>query len=463
MTASTKETDTIMAPLTSTAGGTVALIRISGPDAITICARFFQPHNLLESEGGRFFYGRLIKPDKAIVDEVLVYVFKSPNSFTGEDVVEISCHNNIFILEDIVQMLVEAGCRLAEPGEFSKRAFLNNKIDLVQAEAIADLIAAKSRASTRNSLKMLEGRLSKELKALKDKLIKMASMLELELDFSEEDLEIIADDELLRILNGIISFTKKLQTSYKNSRMLHKGAEVLIAGKPNVGKSSLMNALLNKDRVIVSSIPGTTRDLIHEDILMDDVLVRLIDTAGIRFTEDEIEAEGVNRAKSLLHDSDMVLFLIDLSDEVSSDEKEMLESLLNHVGERVILVGNKTDLKHNPHSKDFFDKSKAHKVSISAYDGGGLDSLKRLITNTVKKSFTQSQEDILITNQRQFNVLGRVEKGLTQAKEALNSKMSSEFIAIHIRDAIDALSELTGVISTDDILNSIFKDFCIGK
>ena len=300
------EKDTIISPISSVSGGSVSLIRLSGTDSIRITNKFFPKSNLETYEGGRFLHGTIVSESSETIDSVIIYLFKAPKSYTGENTIEIGCHSNVFIIEDILQLFLRNECRLAKPGEFTQRAFLNGKMDLAQAEAVADIISSKTKRGVKNSLSVLEGKLSDKILQLKKKIIDIASLLELGLDFSEEGIELVSNDHFSSTLKTLILEIEALLETFSNSRQFQKGVEVLIAGKPNVGKSSLMNALLEKDRVIVSHIPGTTRDLIHEDIVVEETLVRLIDTAGIRFTEDHVEAAGVDKAKKLLNDSLML-------------------------------------------------------------------------------------------------------------------------------------------------------------
>lgn len=455
--------DTIISTITPVTGGSISLLRISGEDAIEITNKYFISYDLLKSTGGQFYFGQFTDQEKNIIDEVIVYVFTKPKSYTGENVIEISCHSNVFIVEEIINLFLQSGCRIAEPGEFSKRAFLNGKMDLVQAEAVADIIASKSRASVKNALNLLEGRLSKKILQLKKNLIDIGSLLELELDFTEEDLEIISKDKYLATIQSAIEIVEKLLKTYNRGREFQKGIEILIAGKPNVGKSSLMNALLERDRVIVSHIPGTTRDLIHEDIILEDVLVRLIDTAGIRFTIDQIEAEGVTRARKLLQTANIILILIDTSQAVDDDDLEIINSLIEKKRDEIIIIGNKTDKKVNEETQKYIKSLELQTVYISAKEEKNIDLLKQTLLNRIKVREREFSEDVILSNKRQFDILQRVKKILEKNSESFKNDEGFEFIAVDLRLAIDTLSEITGEISTDDILNNIFSNFCIGK
>ncbi|KAA3609834.1 MAG: tRNA uridine-5-carboxymethylaminomethyl(34) synthesis GTPase MnmE [Calditrichaeota bacterium] len=457
------EKDTIIAPISSVSGGSVSLIRISGIDAINISDVFFPTLDITEKKGGTFYFTKFISNRSDIVDEVMVYVFKGPKSYTGEDVIEISCHGNVFIVEEILQNYLSAGCRIAKPGEFSQRAFLNGKMDLTQAEAVADIIASKSKSAVKNSLQALEGKLSEKVSSLKQYLIDIGSLLELGLDFSEEDIEIVSNEQLKTTLIKTLSEITILLNSFSNSRQFQKGIEVLIAGKPNVGKSSLMNALLEKDRVIVSHIPGTTRDHIHEDIIIDDTLIRLIDTAGIRFTKDQIEAEGVNKTKRFLNTADIILAIFDISKEIENDDEEIINHITKEMKDRAIFVGNKNDKKTNEETVETLKKYSDIMVSVSAKNDNNIDELRKIIASHITKENNHDPEHIVISNERHFNILNTVKNQISTTIDSFDNEPGHEFIAMDIRAAINTLSEITGEITTDDILNNIFSNFCIGK
>jgi tRNA modification GTPase len=455
--------DTIISPISSTLGGSVNLIRISGPNAIQMADRYFSNKNLMNEKGGQFFFGKLINQQTEIIDDIVLLLYKAPHSYTGEDVIEISCHGNAFIVDQILELFLSVGCRMSEPGEYTKRAFLNGKMDLVQAEAVADLISAKSRSLVKFSLDNLNGKLSKYIIQIKDQIINTASLLELDLDFNEENLNIVTDVQVKESLKAVIQKIEHLLKSYELGKVLNKGIEVLITGKPNVGKSSLMNALLEKNRVIVSSTPGTTRDTIHEDIIINNIMVRFIDTAGIHITEDQIEAEGVNRAKCLFEHANIILLVIDGSEELEEEDHNLIKSISSIYAEKLMILLNKSDLKKNNSTNDSVRASGVRNISISALKNDKIDFLKNEITSRFKNVNNNIQEDQLVTNQRQVNILIKIKESLESATNALDAKLGFEFISIDLRNAIDHLSEITGEISTDDILNNIFSSFCIGK
>lgn len=457
------EHDTIIAPITPVVGGSVALIRISGKNAINFTNELFKGKTLLKQEGGRFYHGQMINERSELIDDVVVFLYRKPHSYTGEDIVEISAHGNPFIVEEILQQYLAKGCRIAQPGEFSRRAFLNGKMDLIQAEAVADLIAAKSKAIAKNSLQNIKGKLSYLVSELKEQLVQVASLLELDLDFTEDDLDIISSDQINDVLDRVLEKVNSLLESYNYSKILSKGIEALITGKTNVGKSSLMNALLERDRVIVSSMPGTTRDFIHEDIVIKNVLVRFIDSAGIRFAKNRIEAAGVDRAKELYDRSDIILLVIDASKRLSKRDYDLLELLSSQFGNKLIVLANKKDLLPNQNTTRFLDNPELEVQHISAKTGENLDLVKERIIDKIHTSEKDLSEEVLISNERQKGILLTTRENLLLAKEALSNNVGYEFIAVDIRNAINSLSEISGQITSEDILNNIFSNFCIGK
>lgn len=455
--------DTILSLISSAAGGSISLIRLSGQDSFELMSRYFKSKSGKEAEGGRFFFGKIIDNKGEVIDEVVVLFYRKPHSYTGEDVVEISCHANPFIIKDLLTLFQSAGCRLAEPGEFTRRAFLNAKMDLVQAEAVADLIMSKSRAAVKNSLMHVEGKLSEQLKTIKTQLRDTASMLELDLDFSEEDIDVIASDDIDKKLKNIIDTIDKFISSYHYGHVLSKGIEVLIAGKPNVGKSSLMNAFLMKDRVIVSDIPGTTRDMIHEDMVIENTLIRFIDSAGIHLTEDVIEMQGVSRAKRHMDHADIILIMIDISEPLTDDDMELLDRIHTLYPEKMIVCGNKKDLGVHGDNLSLLDKKTEAVHLISAIHNTGIDHIKKIIIEKVHDMEHHVSDELMISNERQYNALKKCLEALEAARETLHNNVGFEFVAVDLHTAITHISEVTGEITADDILNNIFSQFCIGK
>ncbi len=448
-------TDTIIAPITGLTGGSVHMIRISGKDAIPLLNRFFSK-KIDARKQNVFFYGRLVNEENKPIDEVVAFVYKAPHSYTGEDVVEISCHANILITEEIIELFIRNGCRFAEPGEFTKRAFLNGKIDLLQAESVAELISARSKKAVENALSQLEGRFSKEIRQIRENIVKALSLLELNIDFSEEDIEVITDDEIYNILSQTEQAIARFLDSYQKGKLLQNGLKVLITGKPNVGKSSLMNALLEKDRVLVSDIPGTTRDIIHDEIYLDNILIKFMDTAGIRFSHDKLEQEGVKRAKELYTEADFILMLFDVSSEFTEEDRHLFE-LAQKYKEKVIFVGNKIDLRIHPGNKRTMDENF---ILISAKKKTNIEQIKETIKEKLK---TVEIESTFINTERQYNKLKAVLDSIRKAKKTLKENIGHEFVAMEIREVIHDLGELTGEITNEDVLNNIFSNFCIGK
>lgn len=459
----TNRKTTIIAPVSASVGGSINIIRVSGEKAIEISNQIFVPHDLSQSESGRFFHGH-IQIDKANkIDEVVLLIYRAPSSYTGEDVVEINCHANPIIVQSIIRVYLDNQCKLAEPGEFTKRAFINGKMDLTQAEAVADIIASKSKHAIQNSLSVLEGSLKTKLNGIKNSLTNAASLLELDLDFTEEDLGIINPDTIKNELSNVKRDIAYLIKSYDVGKELNRGIEVLITGKPNVGKSSLMNTILGHNRMIVSSVPGTTRDTVHEDIMLNDILVRFIDSAGIRLTEDVVESEGVERARNLFNRASAILLLIDLSEPPSAEDWNLLKMTKSFYPEKTVILGNKCDLPVNKNTAEALSDHAENVINISAKQDKNIEKLKKRLTSQFLSSADQRGEDIFITNERQYRALVSTQEGLDRAGHSLDSKAGNEFVAFDLREAIQHLSEITGEITSDDILNNIFLNFCIGK
>ena len=453
MTKITEDFDSICAISSPPGKGGVALIRISGLNSILIVDKIFSK-SINESKGYQIFYGKIISKGEHI-DDVLVTVFKNPQSFTGEDTVEINCHGSIFIQQKILTLLCENGARIAEPGEFSKRAFLNRKLDLSQTEAIADLINSKSSAAHSLAIKQLKGGVSSELKTLRSKLIEFASLIELELDFSEEDVEFADRNHLNQLIEALKLHVEKLKNSFQYGNAVINGVSTVITGRPNAGKSTLLNNMLNEQRAIVSSIAGTTRDTIEEIITINGIDFRLVDTAGIRNTEDEIEKIGVAKTLEKINQSSLVIYIYDC---VENNEQEVNKDLKKYIDDNIphIIVANKIDLKKNVKeiNKNHFKTSLNNKESI--------EDLKKLIYNLFEKQNIYNS-DIVISNSRHFEALKLAHDELIKVENGLVENKSGDLIAMDIRQILYYIGSITGEISSDELLGNIFAKFCIGK
>lgn len=447
--------DTITAIATPTGVGALAIIRISGNKTISVADTIFMgKKRVADSNSHTVHYGKIIDfRNNLLVDDVLLTVFKAPNSYTGEDMIEISCHGNPLVTQKIIDIILSKNIRVAEPGEFTKRAFLNNKIDLAQAEAVVDVITSRSDASLRGARNQLDGLLSKNVVGLRQSLLDTLSLLELELDFVEEDIEFLARDGLVSKIEPIIQKIDDLLKTYVFGRVLRDGVNVAIVGKPNVGKSSLLNYLLKESRAIVSHIPGTTRDIIREEISLGGILFKLYDTAGIRFSEDIIEIEGVRRTNETIVNSDIVLFINDVDRGISDDLYKELCDL--GVKDRIIKVINKIDLARGAEIVDA--------VKISALTGQGIDNLIAVMREKALGDYNYTEKSFVVSNIRHFHCLKSARDSLSDALLSVNKKLSGEFIAIDIRNAVDSLGEIIGEVTSEDILNNIFSKFCIGK
>ncbi|NJD21325.1 MAG: tRNA uridine-5-carboxymethylaminomethyl(34) synthesis GTPase MnmE [Melioribacter sp.] len=448
------EDDIIVALATPAGIGAISVIRVSGTGSISAVGKIFNgKHDLLRCSTHTIHYGKIFDENKEMIDDVLISIFKKPNSYTGEESVEISTHGSSLIVQKIIQTLLKENIRLAEPGEFTKRAFLNGRIDLAQAEAVADLINSRTEASFRGARNQLDGLLSKKVEGLRNKLVTASSLIELELDFAEEDLEFVSKNEVIKLIDEIIFEIDQLLETYKFGKILRDGVNVAIVGKPNVGKSSLLNYILKESRAIVSHIPGTTRDVIREEVSIDGVLFRLFDTAGIRNSYDEIEKEGVSRSQQAVKDADIVIFLNDITEKFSMDLYNKLLQLTTK--DRILIVLNKIDLN--------FTETFSGDIKISALSGAGISELFNLLKEKAASNNSYSEKTAIISSVRHYDALLNARKQLKNARRSIENKMSGEFISTDLRSAEDSLGEIIGIVSSDDILNSIFAKFCIGK
>ena len=452
--------DTIVALATPPGIGAIGIVRLSGSKSFQIISHLFPAKNLSEAPSHTLHVGYL-SDDKKNIDEVVISLFRGPKSYTGEDVIEISAHGSPFILQQIIAACIKYGARLAKPGEFTLRAFLKGKMDLTQAEAVADLIASNTSASHKTALHNIRGGFSQELKLLREQLIRFSALIELELDFSQEDVEFADRKQLYELINQITKVTVRLINSFQLGNVIKNGVTVVIVGKPNAGKSTLLNTLLNENRAIVSEIAGTTRDTIEELLNIDGIIFRLIDTAGIRkHTTDSIEKIGVERSMEKIRTADIVLYLFDSTSEPVA-ELERQAADFNKSAIKYIFVANKTDLITESVAREKY-AAVYNLVFISAKENRHTKVLKEKITDIVLAGQLNT-ENTIVTNARHFHALKEVEKSLGEIKAGLDKKLPGDLLALDIRRCLHYLGEITGEITNDDQLDYIFSKFCIGK
>ena len=512
--------DTIFAPATIPGTGAISVIRISGPEAIPAAAALVHPvasadisdesrrgngdfkceascacpnQQIIESKGYRMHFGQISGKDGRLLDEVIASVFRAPHSYTGEDSVEISCHASSYIVSEISALLVDLGLRPAEPGEFTQRAFLNGKMDLAQAEAVADVIAAQSAASHRIAVNQLKGGFSSELKTMRASLLEIVSLMELELDFSDEDVEFADRGRLNSLVDGVMAHIRRLMDSFRAGNAIKNGVPVALVGATNVGKSTLLNALLGEERAIVSDIHGTTRDTVEETMNLDGVLFRFIDTAGLRETAETVEKIGIERSYKKLHEAQIVLGVVDASRVFEENCREIREILSHTDPDRqdIIIVLNKcdalvgTDCESAGYAASgmdssigtelrnknvicinkyvsFIDNNKIKVVAISAREKAGIDGLKSLLSDT-QKDLTENTDAVLVTNIRHLEALSSASTALGRVKSGLSFGTATDLVSQDLREALYHLGSILGEISTDEVLGNIFKNFCIGK
>ena len=512
--------DTIFAPATIPGTGAISIIRISGPEAIPAAAALVHPvasadisdesrrgkgdfkceascacpnQQIIESKGYRMHFGQISGKDGRLLDEVIASVFRAPHSYTGEDSVEISCHASSYIVSEISALLVDLGLRPAEPGEFTQRAFLNGKMDLAQAEAVADVIAAQSAASHRIAVNQLKGGFSSELKTMRASLLEIVSLMELELDFSDEDVEFADRGRLNSLVDGVMAHIRRLMDSFRAGNAIKNGVPVALVGATNVGKSTLLNALLGEERAIVSDIHGTTRDTVEETMNLGGVLFRFIDTAGLRETAETVEKIGIERSYKKLHEAQIVLGVVDASRVFEENCREIREILSHTDPDRqdIIIVLNKcdalvgTDCESAGYAASgmdssigtelrnknvisinkyvsFIDNDKIKVVAISAREKAGIDGLKSLLSDT-QKDLTENTDAVLVTNIRHLEALSSASTALGRVKSGLSFGTATDLVSQDLREALYHLGSILGEISTDEVLGNIFKNFCVGK
>ncbi len=460
---------TICAISTAPGVGGIAVIRISGEQAFTACDAIFKPFTAGVTVGAMapntIRFGQIVA-DNELVDEVLVSVFRAPHSFTGENVVEIACHGSQFIQQEILKLVLAQGCRLAQPGEFTQRAFLNGKMDLSQAEAVADVIASQSRASHRLAMNQMRGGFSHELMALRDQLLTFTSLVELELDFGDhEDLEFADRSQLHDLADTIEGKIGKLAQSFSVGNAIKNGIPVAIVGETNAGKSTLLNVLLNEDRAIVSDIHGTTRDVIEDTVNLHGVLFRFIDTAGLRETFDTIETLGIERTYQMIEKASIILWIID-SSQINNRQKWLSDEVQKHAeGKHLILVFNKVD-RLDEEGRSALEKRfatySAERIYISAKQHINTDTLQELLYRSAQLPDLNDQ-DIMVTNIRHYEALKNAHTAIIRVQDGLNQRISGDFLSQDIRECLHYLGEITGQITTDEVLGNIFSKFCIGK
>ena len=460
---------TITAISTAPVIGGIAVIRVSGKDAVKNCNEIFAPKkksfSLFQQNAYTISFGSIINKQKEIIDDVLMAVFRAPHSFTGEDIVEISCHGSVFVQQEILHLLLEQGCVLAQPGEFTQRAFMNGKMDLSQAEAVADLIASTSAASHRMALNQMRGGFSSELLKLRTQLLDFVSLVELELDFNEEDVEFADRTKLKTLATEIGILIAKLADSFRVGNALKNGVPVALVGETNVGKSTLLNFLLNEDKAIVSDIHGTTRDTIEDSVNIKGITFRFIDTAGIRDTKDKIENMGIERTYKKIEQAAIILWILDCT-----QLSEHMEWLTNRIekkaeGKKIILVFNKIDKiaeEEREVLNQLFEQFKGERIYISARERINTEGLKRALINAAQLPDI-NPGDVVVSNIRHYEALKKAQEAISRVVNGLDSGISGDFLSQDIRECMHFLGEITGQISNDEILGNIFGKFCIGK
>lgn len=454
--------DTIAAISTAIGEAGIAIVRMSGDDSVNIIDKIFvsaSGKKMEEAENRKFLYGHIVDGDK-LIDEVLVVKMKGPHSYTAEDIIEVHCHGGVVSVKRILSLILSKGARLAEKGEFTKRGFLNGRIDLTQAEAVIDMIKAKTDISFDMGLNQLSGALSEVLNKLKDELVSMQAIIVANIDFPDEDIEDAAYHDLMERSGKILEKMDNLLDNSKNSRLLRDGINTVILGKPNVGKSSLLNGLLKYDRAIVTDIAGTTRDIIEDYINLDGVLLKITDTAGIRETDDEVEKIGVNIAREKLKEADLVIAIFDISRDFDKDDEEILKLIK---GKKHITILNKDDLDQKISDEEIEKYFKDDYLRLSVMENESVKKIENLIIDLFFDGELQISSDSILSNIRHINALKEAKKALLEVNESLKERVFLDLIEVDLENVIGHISEITGTITTEDILDRVFSDFCIGK
>lgn len=455
--------DTIAALATPPGEGGISVIRLSGPESLRIAGSLFingRKQKQKQFKDRYFHYGFIRDKENNIVDEVLLVYMKAPRTYTREDVVEIHCHGGMIPVRRITELVLEEGARLALPGEFTKRAFLNGRIDLAQAEAVMDLISSKSEEAARASVGQMEGVLSEKIRTTREDLLGLLAHIEVTVDYPEEDIEDMMAGRVKERVNDIRRECRMLLESAHQGRLVREGIKTVIIGKPNVGKSSLLNALVRENRAIVTDIPGTTRDVIEEYVNIRGVLVRILDTAGIRETMDQVEKIGVERSKELTREADLILILLDASNPLEKEDREILDWLKDR---KVLILLNKTDRPPAVSEEDIRCITDKRVIKTSMLDGTGLDQVEDFIYDLVYSGGLGSRSTVMITNNRHKQALIRADQHLAEALKALDASMPLDMVSIDIRNAWEAMGEITGESLTENLVDRIFAEFCLGK
>lgn len=455
--------DKTICAISSPAGvGAISIIRLSGSQSFSCVEKIIErKEKLRRAEAGKMVFSRILDKNSNLLDEVLIVGFKAPNSFTGEDMIEIYCHGSLYIQTELINLLIENGASIAQPGEFTKRAFFNGKMDLSQSEAVADIISSDSSESHRIAIRQMKGSVSSEINILREKMIELTALMELELDFGEEDVEFADRSSILALISEMQNRIKSLISSFRYGNAIKSGVPVVIAGEPNTGKSTLLNALLNEERAIVSAIPGTTRDTIEEELILDGIKFRIIDTAGIRNSSDEIEEIGIKRSFEKIDKAQLILLIIEAN-------KPVLESvnIINEIksklrdDQHLIIVINKIDLLSNQSVLDLFENE--NQITISAVTKQNIDLLCNKMTDYIK-SLKVGANDVIISSARHVESLIATSASLDLAVKALNNNLSGDFVSQDLREAMHFLGEITGQVNNEEVLGAIFARFCIGK